>query len=414
MLCQDPSSRVLWMEFELLAQNTITSAQTVIQQLTVLLGTSRHDETEANPKLNLMGKADTNFAKNITAIEDYEGHVEGNKSEYNGKYFAEIDDKVHELYASDCTMIDKNVKEEHCLDSNKDESFDTYNNGIKASLNNTISDQDVNTKEDGNIYLKDCVIPTKSEETNPSNTSNDKFIEVDTSNLRMVVSNIKQERSWDYNLLTLKVKSKEKPICKICGKVFRVKFGLKKHMEKHSDLKAFVCSQCPKQFKRSEALKSHLKAHEGIYDVKCLQCDKSFVSSSSLHGHMLHKHNLGDLYKCDQCDKDFKVKGQLTHHMTIHTGEKPYKCRIGGCAKAFRNFIQRTGHERRHRGVKEFQCMYCANQFMQPGQLRRHIKYHEGIKTHSCEVCSKKFVEPAQARRCKHSTIVNTKSKLNK
>ena len=84
-------------------------------------------------------------------------------------------------------------------------------------------------------------------------------------------------------MLTLKVKSKEKPICKICDKVFRVKSGLKKHMEKHCDLKEFDCSLCPKQFKRSEALKSHLKAHKGIYDVKCLQCEKTFVSSSSLH-----------------------------------------------------------------------------------------------------------------------------------
>ena len=200
MLYHDPSSRVSWVEFEFLAQNTITSAQTVIQQLTVLLGTGKHvyghrDETEANPKLHLSGKANSNSLKNIISREDYEGY----KSEYDAKYFEKIVDNEQEPKTSEFKMLAQNVKEEHCLDSNQDESFDTYTNGMKVSLDNTLLDEGVNPNEDGYRYLKYCVTPTKVEETKPSNTNNDKVNEVDTSNLRMVVSNLKQERSWDYN-----------------------------------------------------------------------------------------------------------------------------------------------------------------------------------------------------------------------
>ena len=106
-------------------------------------------------------------------------------------------------------MLAKNLKEEHCLDSYQDDSFDTYNNGIKVSLDNTLWDHGVNPKADGNGYINEYVIPTKVEEIIPSNTRNDNVNEVDTTNLRMVVSNLKQDRYWDYNLLTLKKKVKK-------------------------------------------------------------------------------------------------------------------------------------------------------------------------------------------------------------
>ena len=85
-------------EFKSLAQTTITSAQTVIQQLIVLLGTGKlvyghEDETEANPKLHWMRKSDRRSAKNTRAREDYEGPDEENKSEYDDNYFEKFDDK---------------------------------------------------------------------------------------------------------------------------------------------------------------------------------------------------------------------------------------------------------------------------------------------------------------------------------
>ena len=411
MSYQDPPRMVSWVEFEESAKSTIMSAQVVIQQLGAVLIAGEYffvhnddssKEAEANIKLdmNCLNKAVGNTANiNLSVLDDM-SHKEENIAENYSKY------------------QESNVKQEYFLDTSGERSPNTQKNGKGVTMNQSSFGNVSNHKEKEIRFFKSYEIPTEEGEkmdvTKHSYANNDTGNEVDTSSLRIIVSNDIKERSLDYSLLSLKVKSKENSICQICGKIVKIKHGLKNHMQKHSDFKEFVCSQCPKQFKSRFAFKSHLKYHEGIYDIKCLQCDKTFVSSAFLNGHMLYKHNNGDSYPCDKCEKIFKVKGQLTRHMPIHTGETPFKCREEGCGKAFRIWNSRKDHERQHRGVKEFQCTYCDSKFMQATQLRRHILYHKGIKKHSCTVCSKKFVEVAQARKCKHSTIVNTKSKLNK
>ena len=191
--------------------------------------------------------------------------------------------------------------------------------------------------------------------------------------------------------------------CDHCDKIFDNKTGLKIHAQKHSQEKNYLCALCPKRFKSRNSLRFHKRRHDGEENFECEHCERKYVSSSSLRGHVLAKHEISsEIFTCDHCKKKFNKKQKLKSHITLHTGERPFKCREG-CEKCFRTHTSRDGHERMHRGVKEFQCASCPKMFMKKTSLSVHVKRHEGKKDHQCAVCGKAFVEPAGARNCKHS-----------
>ena len=191
--------------------------------------------------------------------------------------------------------------------------------------------------------------------------------------------------------------------CDHCEKIFDDKFRLKIHAQKHSQEKNYICALCPKRFKSRDSLRFHKRRHDGEENFECDHCGRKYVANTLLRAHVLAKHEASTkVFTCDHCKKEFNKKEKLKSHMTLHTGERPYKCR-DGCEMSFRLRTSREEHGRMHRGVKEFQCASCPKMFMKKTSLSVHMKRHEGKKDHQCAVCGKAFVEPAGARNCKHS-----------
>jgi len=205
-----------------------------------------------------------------------------------------------------------------------------------------------------------------------------------------------------FECLSLKVK------CPKCDKMYGAGDSFKRHIKgTHSEEKAFQCDQCPKKFKNKGSLKVHENFHTGNVEHKCPVCNKGYNTRSSMVKHIKTTHNekLPEKnFSCDQCFKSFEYGYQLETHFTLHTGEKKLKCREG-CEMRFRHHNNRNSHERIHKGVKPYQCNFCARFFRTGSALKSHIKTHTGVKDHRCGVCDRAFADPRGARNCTHKPV---------
>ncbi|XP_045499533.1 zinc finger protein 79-like isoform X2 [Colias croceus] len=87
------------------------------------------------------------------------------------------------------------------------------------------------------------------------------------------------------------------------------------------------------------------------------------------------------------CHKSFTTKTNLSTHLRIHNGDRPFPCHE--CGKAFRSKNTLNNHMRIHTGIKPYICPTCGKQFS-TNKLSAHMRTH-AARTHTCAVCTRAF-----------------------
>ena len=190
-------------------------------------------------------------------------------------------------------------------------------------------------------------------------------------------------------------KQREKCMCEVCGMVL-IKASLKTHMSNmHTNVGTMVeCHICGTKL-RENSLKSHIQQiHERRITHTCDMCGKGFRHKKSYDMHM-NSHRGIRPYKCEQCGAQVQTSSALKIHMNRHMGVKPHRCSV--CDRAFTSSSERNTHQKSHEEQRPYKCPHCPKTFKRSSGLSCHVAVHNPKRElkFECKLCGKKFYQAA-------------------
>ena len=120
----------------------------------------------------------------------------------------------------------------------------------------------------------------------------------------------------------------------------------------------FICDVCGKSFKRKSHLTRHVRSH-GALEHMCKSCPKTFRTNAYLSEHVKTHETKNTSYKCKLCEATFLTKGGVKKHEKTKHEEKTHICKY--CNSKFaRNYVKNS-HE-----------LKCSKNLVKPKTIPKH------------------------------------------
>lgn len=151
-----------------------------------------------------------------------------------------------------------------------------------------------------------------------------------------------------------------------------------------------VCPKenCKKSFSSDVHLRDHVRrVHNASHKYECAYCKATFPVAYRLKKH-LAVHTSAKT-TCPVCSKILSVRTSMSHHMKLHSKEKPYQC--VQCGKEFAKKTILALHLRFVHRSDKLRCLKCHQEFKRRLEYQKHLSEHVKERTLACEFCGKLF-----------------------